>query len=274
MATMENKVEIGRPSRTRLDKLRDDVWITGVKLQSGLKTGYALEKAIEPHRIKREKGHINRPRKWDNYVNGTQGPGKIKDKPSSVELAQAMFPGTARWHEHPIWRVLEEGPMDRYECEVQIRRLEHHVTEVLYEELPNLAGQKVLRAFEPHVADWLMRLGNLDGLAAILLLVRYAEAISSSELRKDALACYPSFQKTIPLIPMLEPHSCELFELVDVRFKHWAFISNSLRMDITIFRENRAEDLRKNGVEIKSSWMDQFIEITQQPYDDNSKGMG
>ena len=110
--------------------------------------------------------------------------------------------------------------MDRYECEVQIRRLEHHVTEVLYEELPNLAGQKVLRAFEPPLADWLMRLGSLDGLAAILLLVRYAEAISSSELRKDALACYPSFQKTIPLIPMLEPHYCELFELVDIRFKY------------------------------------------------------
>ena len=72
---------------------------------------------------------------------------------------------------------------------------------------------------------------------------------------------------------MLAPHYCELFELVDVRFKHWAFISNSLRMDITIFRENRAEDFRKNGVINEGSWMDQFIEITQHSYDDNSKGM-
>jgi len=260
MATMENKVEIGRPSRTRLDKLRDDVWITGVKLVSGLKTGYALEKAIEPHRIKREKGHINRPRKWDNYVNGTQGPGKIKDKPSSVELAEAIFPGTARWHEHPIWRVLDERSMDRYECEVQIKRLDHLVTEVLYEELPNLPGQKVLCAFEPHVADWLMRLGSLDGLAAILLLVRYAEAISSSELRQSALSCYPSFQKTLPATSLLEPHYCELFELVDVRFKHWAFISNSLRMDITIFRENRAEDLRKNGAAVIKSILQEAMD--------------
>ena len=154
--------------------------------------------------------------------------------------------------------------MDRYECEVQIKRLDRLVTEVLYEELPNFAGQKVLCAFEPHVADWLMRLGDLDGLAAILLLVRYAEAISSSELRKGALACYPSFQKTIPLISMLKSHYCELFELIDVRFKHWAFISNSLRMDITIFRENRAEDLRTNGVELKSSWMNPFAKINQQ----------
>lgn len=28
---------------------------------------------------------------------------------------------------------------------------------------------------------------------------------------------------------MLEPHYCELFELVDIRFKHWALIPNSLR---------------------------------------------
>ena len=60
---------------------------------------------------------------------------------------------------------------------------------------------KVLFTFEPHVADWLIRLEKLDGLAAILLLVRYAEAISSSELRKGALACYPSFQKQSPLSP-------------------------------------------------------------------------
>ena len=59
----------------------------------------------------------------------------------------------------------------------------------------------------------------------------------------------------------LQPHYCELFELVDARFKHWAFISNSLRMDITIFRENRAEDLRNNGVVIEGSWMDQFAKI-------------
>ena len=39
MATMKIKSEIGRPPRTRLEKLRDDFWITGVKLQSGLKRG-------------------------------------------------------------------------------------------------------------------------------------------------------------------------------------------------------------------------------------------
>lgn len=125
--------------------------------------------------------------------------------------------------------------MDRYECETQIKRLDSLVTEVLYEELPNLPGQKVLCAFEPHVADWLIRPGSLDGLAAILLLVRYAEAISSSELRKGALSCYPAFQKTLPLAPMLAPHYCELFELVGVRFKDWAFLSNSLRMNGSIY---------------------------------------
>lgn len=251
---------MGRPPRTRLEKLRDDVWITGVKLQSGLKTGYALEKAIEPHKIKRAKGHINRPRKWDNYINGTQGPGKIKGKPSSVDLAETAFPGTARWHNHPIWQALDDRPMDQYQCETQIKKLDHLVTEILYEDAPGLPGQKILSPFESHVAEWLMRLGNLDGLAAILLLVRYAEAISSGELRKDALACYPSFQKSIPLIPELELHYCELFELIDVRFKHWAFLSNSQRMDITIFRENRAEDLRKNGVVLPKSTIQEMME--------------
>ena len=99
------------------------------------------------------------------------------------------------------------------------------------------------------------------------------KAISSSELRKNGVSCYLALQRSIPLIPILEPHYCELFELVDVRFKHWAFLSNSLRMDTTIFRENREEGLRKNRVMIKGLWMDQFVEITQQSCDGNEKDM-
>ena len=260
MILIGEKPKRGRPQRSRLIKLRDNIWITALQIQSGLTSGYALEKAIEPHKIKRAKGHINRPRKWDNYVNGTQGPGKIKDKASAVELAEAVFPGSSRWFEHPIWRALDDEPMDQYECETQIKKLDHLLTEILYEDAPGLPGQKILSPFEHHVAEWLMRLGNLDGLAAILLLVRYAEAISSLELRKNALACYSAFQESIPLIPELEPHYCELFELIDVRFKRWAFLSNSQRMDITIFRENRAEDLRKNGVVLPKSIIQEMME--------------
>jgi len=66
------------------------------------------------------------------------------------------------------------SPHDRYECDAQIKQLDHLVTEVFYEDMPNLLGQKVLRAFKLHVADWFMHLGDSDGLATILLLVRYA----------------------------------------------------------------------------------------------------
>jgi hypothetical protein len=226
----------GRPLKTAAEKLRDRVWIHAVQLRSSLSTGYMLEKTIEPSRVKRKDGKISRPRKWDNYLNSDRGPGRIKGKQDSVLLAEAEFPGTAKWHRSPLWRSLEGKPMSAADCDAALRRLDQGVIDVLYTENPDAPGEGLKpRPFDPEVANQLFALGNFDALAAVVILVRLAEAIASPPLRDLSLSCYCSLQPAIAELPELKPFYEELFSMIDTRCKHWVFVSSNQRMEVVIF---------------------------------------
>ncbi len=236
----------GRPPRTRVEKLRDQIWIYAVQRASGLSTGYALEKAVESDKFKREKGVIHRPRKWDGYVDGSQGPGQPKGKPGAVDFAEARFPGTAYWHRHVIWEALGKEKLDRFECKTLLEQLPPDMVSRLFDQPAHLYGARVLNPFDEDMAHWITSLGNLDALAAVVLLIKLSEAMSSSDLRNRAQNCYHYLQKSIPLIPELEPFYCNLFEIIDGQCKYWAFLSNTERMDIMIYWEGRADYYRNH----------------------------
>lgn len=195
-------------------------------------------------KVKREDGQISRPRKWDNYLNGTRGPGQIKGKRDSVLLAEAEFPGTAQWHRSGLWRALEAKPMSAADCDGALRRLGQSISDVLYA-IPPGAPEEGLRPrpFEPAVADLLVSLGSFDALAATVILVRMAEAIASPPLRNLALTCYGRLQPVIADLPEIKPFYEELFSLIDLRCKHWVFVSSNQRMEVVIFWQRMREKL-------------------------------
>ena len=268
-----DKIEVrGRPKRTYVQKLRDYIWINALELQSGLTTGYSLQQAIEPHTMKKESGVIHRPRKWDNYVNGTQGPGKVKGKADSIELAEKCFPGSSKCFKNPIWRILDGVEFSQLECESSLRELGEAVCDVLFEEFNGNQNQKILAPFTEHSSEWIVRLGSLDALAAIVILAQYAECIGSSDLKNKIFLCYKGLQKTVPSTPELEPFYWELFELIDHRFHHWSFITNTQRMSTMIHWEGRAKYLKDNNIELLNSLGEDLIERTRREIDDDSIG--
>jgi len=237
----------GRPPKTAAEKLRDRIWIHVVKLRSSLTTGYMLEKTVDTPQVKRQKGMISRPRKWDRYLNWERGPGQIKGKRNSVVLAEAEFPGTACWYHSPIWRALAPKPMTAEECETALIRLDIDVAELLFSIRSDAEhGNVEAHPFDQALADQLVATGSFDALAAAVVMVRWSEAIASPAFRDLALKCYGRLQPAIAKLPEIEPFYEELFSMIDNRCKHWVFIANNQRMDVVIFWEGIRDNVWKD----------------------------
>ena len=241
-ATMENNIEKpkrGRPPKSEIERLRDRIWIHAVLLRSSLKTGYGLETAIDFDKVKREGAQIRRPGKWDRYVIGSRGPGRVKGKRNAVDMANAKFPGTADWYYSPLWWALEAKPKNAYDCEQALHRLDIDVAELLLT-IDSRAGAGPVKPhrFDEAMADELVKIGSIDALAAAVIMARWAEAIASPQLRNLAVDCCARLQPVIATIPELAPFYQSLFNVIDTRCTYWTFLAPNQRMDTTTHWED------------------------------------
>ncbi len=236
MPNIVEKPKRGRPPKSEVKKLRDQIWIYAVQLRSSLKTGYSLEAAIDFDKVKREAGQVRRPGKWDRYVNGSRGPGQFKGKRNAVAMAEAEYPGTAAWYYSPIWWVLEPKLKSADNYEEALHRLDIDVSELLLT-IDSRAGAEPVRprCFDEAMVGQLVKIGSFDALVAAVVMARLAEAIASPQLRDLALTCYARLQPAIAVIPELTPFYPDLFTLIDMRCKHWTFVAPNQRMDIVMF---------------------------------------
>lgn len=158
-------------------KMRVQAWFRAVSLESGL-TPRELEKTFSESEPKKK---VQRSCVWDKYRRGEVVP-RSGFRPDGglnlVDRVEASYPGTAKWLTLPLWRLLDRAPMEMSE----IRRC--------YEGLPNLMRQIfIYTQAEPSGLFWrrdtdyddacdhLLRFGNLDGLTAVLALVKEAAVI-------------------------------------------------------------------------------------------------
>lgn len=236
MPSAVEKPKRGRPPKSAAENLRDRIWIHAVRLRSSFASGYMLEKTVEGAKVKRQAGQVMRPRKWDRYLNGERGPGKVAGKRDSVILAEEEFPGTAGWHRSPLWRALSPKSMTAAACEAALHQLDIDVAELLLT-IDSRAGADAPRArgFDQALADQLVAVGGFDALAAAIVLVRWSEAIASPPLRDLALECYGRLQPAIAALPEIAPFHEELFSLIDTRCKHWVYPAPNQRLEVVIF---------------------------------------
>ncbi|UCV09417.1 hypothetical protein [Dechloromonas denitrificans] len=158
-------------------KMRVQAWFRAVSLESGL-TPRELEKTFSESEPQKK---VQRSCVWDKYRRGEVVP-RSGFRPDGglnlVDRVEASYPGTAKWLTLPLWRLLDRAPMEMSE----IRRC--------YEGLPNLMRQIfIYTQAEPSGLFWrrdtdyddacdhLLRFGNLDGLTAVLALVKEAAVI-------------------------------------------------------------------------------------------------
>ncbi len=226
----------GRPPTHPVDRLRTRLWFHVVKLRSGLPSAYAIEMALDGERVRKRDTDVARPTKWDRYRDGEKVPSDKPGPRNAIEQAEAFFPGTARWFRSPIWTVLRGEKLDRRSIEHALQGLQNEVVEILFELKPREHESSIrLKPFDADCESRLSMLGSFDALAATVLLAALAEEIASPELRETSLRIYFDLQSPIMEQPETRPFYAELFSLIDLRCKHWAFPSQNQRMDVVIF---------------------------------------
>ncbi len=215
-----------------------------VALRSGLPSAYALEISLEPGLISRNADGVIRPSKWDKYADGSRTPQRMAGKTFAVDLAEARYPGTARYFDSPGWKILKGAKLDRQEIDLHLRALSARITDILLvADLRPDESERRFRDFDADVATDLVAEGSFDALTAVLLQIALSEAVTSPALRERALHCYRKLQPALAELPELAPFASEVFWAIDNSCKHWVFPTTQSRVDIVIF----SRELPKRG---------------------------
>ncbi|HLP98654.1 MAG TPA: hypothetical protein VK149_09435 [Sideroxyarcus sp.] len=238
----------GRPPTHPVDRLRTRLWFHVVKLRSELQSPGAIELKVDGEHVRKRDVDVLRPTKWGFYEKGEKVPDDKPGPRNAIEQAEATFPGAARWFRSPIWAVLRGEKLDRRALELALQGLQNEVVEILFELKPREHEPSIqLKPFDADCESRLSMLGSFDALAATVLLAALAEEIASPELRETSLRIYFDLQSPIMEQPETRPFYAELFSLIDLRCKHWAFPSQNQRLDVVIFWQgvqDKQEDIK------------------------------
>ena len=240
----------GRPPTHPVDRLRTRLWFHIVKLRSGLPSAYAIEMKLDGDRVRKRDADVSRPTKWDFYRDGDKVPDDRPNPRNAIEQAEAWFPGTARWFRSPVWPVLRGEKCDRTFVEHALRKLQPKIVETVFEPAPReYESHPRQKPFDADNVQRLVDFCDFDSLVVAVLLVALSEDIASPELRKSALHLYFELQPKLKVLPELSPFYEELFSSIDLRCKHWVYLSSNLRMDIVIFSRGVLEDHEKRAAD-------------------------
>ncbi|WP_343741654.1 hypothetical protein [Herbaspirillum huttiense] len=243
----------GRPATHSVDRIRTRLWFAAVKEVSGLPSAYAIEMLLDGEHVRKRSTDVARPRKWDGYKKGKKVPSDIAGPRNSIDQAEHRFPGTAAWYRSPIWDILKGEFLDANEIENALRGLGTAVTSLIFEaEDSNQRSMLTQRPFDAATADLLIQLGSFDALVAAVLLVALSEVIASAELRRLALHVYVGLQATIRNTPLFKDIYPDLLTHIDLRCKHWTYLSPNQRMETVIFWRGVAGDFEREVPEYEN----------------------
>ena len=157
--------------KMRIDSLRVRIWFGWLQLVSGLTSAYALEKCLVPEGYARGRdGALSHRNRMSRYAQGRHVP-----RPALVERAEVLFPGGRAFLEHPLWQILDPEKNVVSQAAGWISALDLDVQRLLRNARPKSAGQVGTRVRVTFtLLERLVRIGSLDALAAIALLLREA----------------------------------------------------------------------------------------------------
>ncbi|MFG6442198.1 hypothetical protein [Roseateles sp. LKC17W] len=228
----------GRPPRHIIDVLFTHLWLGAIKARTGLSTPDAVEEHLEPRLVQRSKDGTKRTRKWALYEAGQRVP-----QGPTISVAEARYPGTARFINSPMRELLRGDMVSARWVREQLLSLPAPVVDLLWEPQPAHSGPpRLMRPFDQERADALVRLGGFAALEAAVLLMKWAELISSPALRKLAretsIRIQPSLRDSLELWPAIDP----VLVAVDISFPNWVFLRPDLRCEVLQFTYVRQDD--------------------------------
>lgn len=231
---MPEQRQRGHPRRDPIQVLFTRLWLSALKVKSGLHSAGAIEERLEPHRVQRHPEGVTRPRKYDGYDDGRRVPQRGSERGDPVELAEAEFPGTARFFDSPMKQVLLGQQVSLEWVHDRLLALDRPVVELLFAgQTEPTAHARQLRSFSTLAADRLVRIGGLAALEAAVLLMKWGELTHSPSLRAEARRAYIALQPSVRRSPEVAPLADALFLAIDVKFPFWLYVRPHIRYELT-----------------------------------------
>lgn len=146
-----------------IKKLRTRTWFAALAVNSGLKTGYALESSLSPNCIsKNADGGQTRSGRWYQYRRGEIAPSR-----RTLDVVDSRYPKTSRWFDAPLWSLLGETPVSL-----------GHLRKILSASRPHLAkhlGKPNTVLNTSRTIDSLWKQGDLHALETLLAIQQHSE---------------------------------------------------------------------------------------------------
>lgn len=172
---------------SEIRKMRVQTWFRAVSSESGL-TPRELERKFTESESEKK---VKRSCVWDKYRRGEVVPrsGRRPDGGLNlVDRVEAAYPGTAKWLTLPLWRLLDRAPMEMSEIRRYLERLPNLMRQIFISGQAEPSGVFWRRYTDYEDAcDLLLRFGSLDGLNAVLALVKEAEVIQDQYQHQDCV---------------------------------------------------------------------------------------
>jgi hypothetical protein len=218
----------GRPKRCPIDAIRTQFWFNLVSQQSR-KNAYQLEKEFHLENFRRGDEWLVRPRRWDRYRDGKMVPGD-----DLIDRVEAVYPTPAAWFRASFWQAFKSGSLSQEEVNRQLLALDQGIPEIMFKPADSRPTRDRLPVTE-EMANKLAARGDLQGLAAAILLIKESEAIASEPLRSVAINIYFRLTYEISTYPPLKEIYPYLFDHLDSQCKSWVFPSANQRLNVMIF---------------------------------------
>jgi hypothetical protein len=213
------KRKAGRPKRDLIYKLRTQVWLDAVSMESGKKTPTELELLFSDPDGTRKHSPGNRPGLWAKYRKGKVCPtieSKTKGKLSIVDRVELIYPGTAAWIKTPLWDLLTSKPMSMDDLKLIYWSLGPAVQDLIVTE-PSIQYPQFWRTQEDLdvLCDELLELKDIrHTLSAILCLVREAKLKQSIDDFEIALHYWIRCEDLIDADPILRRYSDDIISAI------------------------------------------------------------
>ncbi|MFK2932768.1 hypothetical protein [Dyella agri] len=157
--------------RDALTVLIRGLWFEHLRLETRQVTAYGVGKQIQPQTYKpategRWPQHHNL---WAKYARGIHSPG-----PETVRAAEQLVPGSSELLIAVAWKALDLSHPIGSNGDALLRRLRHGVQAAVFQPRPLQAGHYLRRTTPNLPLQMLECQADLDGLAALVILLREA----------------------------------------------------------------------------------------------------
>lgn len=145
-------------------------WFEGIRIGLKQKRAYGVEKIVEPEVFKKLKTGYSHTNKWRNYQSGARHP-----RAALIERAENILPGCSVDLDHVIWRVgrLRHNQKIVGIADEWLHRLKLDILPLVFR-IDEESGHEVRRGISESVLKKLIHRADLDGLAALSILMREA----------------------------------------------------------------------------------------------------